>query len=132
MLDIEGAHRMRFIENKGETVGFASGLFYDLFSDGPVLGVQAFSRTLIGYGIGLIRGRLYADNFMTQLASGFMATLAHKFITLAHLSLLFADTQFVRIRFPALILAATSNAVLVVFAFRLLKKFIKSESWGSE
>ncbi len=110
----------------GEVVGFTSGLFYDLFSDGR-LGVQAFSRVVIGYGIGFIRGRLYSDNFITQLASGFIATLAHKFITLAHLSLLRADTQFVSIRFAGLALAAISNSVLVVVVFWILKKLIKNE-----
>ena len=111
----------------GEVTGFASGIFYDLFSDGSIIGIQAFSRTLIGYGIGFIRGRLYSDNFITQLASGFIATIAHKFITLAHLGLLFGDAQFVHIRFSGLILVAMLNAVLVVFAYSLLKRVIGSE-----
>lgn len=110
----------------GELIGFTSGLLYDPFSEGP-LGLQAFSRTVIGYGIGFIRGRLYSDNFITQLASGFIATLAHKFITLAHLSLLRVDTQFISIRFTGLMLAAISNSILVVAVFWILKKFIKSE-----
>ena len=111
----------------GELVGFASGLFCDLFSNAP-LGVQGFSRVVIGYGIGFIRGRLYSDNLITQLASGFIATLAHKFITLAHLSLLRADTQFVSIRFTGLILTAISNSILVVVVFWTLKKLIKNEN----
>ena len=108
----------------GEIVGFTSGLFYDLFSDGR-LGVQAFSRVVIGYGIGFIRGRLYPDNFVTQLVSGFIATMAHKFITLIHLSLLFPHTQFVNIRFTGLLVAAISNSILVVVVFWTLKKLIK-------
>jgi len=112
----------------GEIVGFASGLFYDLFSDGPIIGIQAFSRTLIGYGIGFIRGRLYSDNFVTQLASGFIATIAHKFIAVTHLGLLFGDMQFVRVRFSGLIIVATLNAILVVFAYSILKRVIRSES----
>ena len=111
----------------GEIVGFSSGLFYDLFSDGSIIGIQAFSRTLIGYGIGFIRGSLYSDNLITQLLSGFMATVAHKFITLIHLSLLSADTQFVNIRFTGLILVAILNAILVVFVYRILKRFVRIE-----
>ncbi|MFC1715172.1 rod shape-determining protein MreD [Candidatus Poribacteria bacterium] len=111
----------------GGTVGFISGLLYDLFSADGRLGIQAFSRVVIGYGIGFIRGRLYSDNFITQLASGFFATLAHKIITLAHLSLLRADTQFVSIRFTGLALAAISNSILVVVVFWILKKLIKNE-----
>ena len=112
----------------GEVVGFTSGLFCDLFSDGPIMGIQAFSRTLIGYGIGFIRGRLYSDNFITQLVSGFIATIAHKFITLTHLGLLFGDMQFVRIRFSGLIFVAILNAILVAFVYSVLKRAIRSES----
>ncbi len=110
----------------GETVGFISGLSYDLFSADGRLGVQAFSRVVIGYGIGFIRGRLYSDNFITQLASGFVATLAHKAITFIHQSLL--GMPSLSIRFPGLILAAISNAVLVVAVFRILRKFAKGEN----
>lgn len=111
----------------GEVVGFVSGMFYDLLSNGPLLGVQAFSRVLIGYGVGFIRWRLYSDNFITQLASGFIATVVHKFITLIHLSLLFTDTQFVNIRFTGLLVAAISNSILVVVVFWILKRFVKNE-----
>ncbi len=107
----------------GELVGFTSGLFCDLFSDGPILGVQAFSKVLVGYGIGFVRGRLYSDNFITQSVSGFIATVADRLITQVHLSLLFADVQ--HIRFSGLMLAAVSNSVLVVAVFWLLKRFIK-------
>ena len=110
----------------GEVVGFVSGLLHDLLS-GQLLGIQSFSRVVIGYGAGFIRGRLYADNFITQLVSGFIATLVHKTITLVHLSLLSADTEFMHIRFPGLILAAVSNSILVVVVFWILKKFTRSE-----
>lgn len=112
---------------QGEMVGFFSGLLYDLLSDGPLIGVQSFSRLIIGYGIGFIRGRLYSDNFITQLASGFLATIVHKFITLTYLSLLFTDTQFYSIRFSGLIIAAAINSVLVVVVFWLLRTFSRSE-----
>ena len=66
-------------------------------------------------------------DFITQLVSGFLATLVHKTITLIHLSLLSADTKFMHIRFPGLILAAISNSILVVVVFWILKKSIRSE-----
>jgi rod shape-determining protein MreD len=111
----------------GELVGFASGSLCDLFSGGP-LGVQSFSRVVVGYCTGFVRGRLYSDNLITQLASGFFATLFGKIITSAHLSLLFASEgghfrQFLRIRFPGLILAAISNSILVIAVFWVLSKF---------
>jgi rod shape-determining protein MreD len=108
----------------GELVGFASGSLCDLFSGGP-LGIQSFSRVVVGYCAGFVRGRLYSDNSVTQLASGFVATLAANIIASAHLSLLFADPQFLRIRFPGLILAAISNSILVIAVFWVLKKLCK-------
>ena len=112
----------------GEVVGFASGLLHDFLSDGQILGVQSFSRVVIGYGVGFIRIRLYSDNLITQLVAGFIATLAHKGITMIHMSLLFADAEFMHIRFPGLILAAISNSILVVVVFWILRKFVRSES----
>jgi len=110
----------------GEVTGFVSGLMCDFLSDGPLLGVQSLSRVVIGYGIGFIRGKLYSDNIITQLASGFVATLAHKFITFIHLSLLFTDTP--PVRFSGLILVAISNALLVVVVFRVLRRFVRREN----
>jgi rod shape-determining protein MreD len=112
----------------GELVGFASGSLCDLFSGGP-LGVQSLSRVVVGYCTGFVRGRLYSDNSITQLASGFSATLVAKIITSVHLSLLFASEgghfwQFLRIRFPGLILAAILNSVLVVAVFWVLRKLV--------
>jgi len=112
----------------GELVGFTSGSLCDLFSGGP-LGIQSLSRVVVGYSTGFVRGRLYSDNIVTQLASGFFATLVGKIVTSAHLSLLFASEgdhfqQFLHIRFPGLILAAILNSILVMAVFWVLKKFV--------
>ena len=108
----------------GGLVGFAFGLLCDLFSNGSLLGINSFSRTVVGYCTGLVRGRLYSDNFITQLASGFFATLAGRIIASAHLSLLFTDPQFLRIRFFGLTLVAISNSILVIAVFWVLKKLV--------
>ena len=110
----------------GELTGFFSGFLCDLVSGGP-LGIQAFSRTLIGYCAGFIRGRLYSDNIVTQAVSGFAATLAGKLITSVHLSLLSTDAQFMRIPFLGVLLVAFLNSIFVVIIFWILKKIIKSE-----
>jgi rod shape-determining protein MreD len=112
----------------GETVGFFSGLLGDLVSGGP-LGIQALSRTVIGYGSGFVRGRLYSDNVITQAVSGFIATLAGKLITAVHLSLLSNEAQFLRIPFLGVILAACINSVFVVIIFGILRRIIKSENY---
>ena len=111
----------------GELVGFVSGLLCDLFSGGPFLGVQSFSKTIVGYSTGLVRGRLYPDNLITQLISGFIATIAAKAITAVHLSLLSTDSQFLSVRFSGLIVAAFLNSIITVAVFWISKKFLKSE-----
>ena len=108
----------------GGVVGFTTGLICDLFSGGP-LGIQAFSRLVIGYSVGLTRGRLYSENFITQLIAGFGATLIAKAITSVHLSLLFGF-GFLHFRFSGLILVAIGNSVLTVAVFWILKKFVKT------
>ena len=104
----------------GVSAGFTLGLLFDLFSGGP-LGVQSFSKVVVGYCMGFVSGRFYSDNYITQSASGFIATLVSKIITLAHLSLLSADPQF---RFSGLIISGILNSVLVMASFRVLKKVL--------
>ena len=107
----------------GELVGFMSGFLGDLISGGP-LGVQAFSRTVIGYGVGFVSGRFYSDNIITQAVSGFIATIAVKAITAIHLSFIFTNVQFVHVSFLGLILTACLNSILVVIIFWIMKSFI--------
>jgi len=111
----------------GESVGFVTGILCDLLSGGP-MGVQALSKTVIGYGSGLVRRRLYADSFITQLVSGFIATIIAKVINLVHLSLMSNEPRFLKIYFPGLILTGVLNSVLVVAVFRLVRRFIKDET----
>jgi len=112
---------------QGELVGFASGLLCDLLSDGQFLGIQSFSKTAVGYGIGLVRGRLYSENLITQLVSGFIATIVVKVVTSVHLSLLLTDSKFLSIRFHGLILAAILNSIITIAVFWVVKRSAKSE-----
>ena len=111
----------------GELVGFASGLLVDILSGGP-LGIQAFSKVLIGYFTGFVRSRFYYDNFITQAACGFVATLASKIIASIHLALKFPDSGYLNIRFEGLILVAILNSLLVIGVFRLVKRFIRIDT----
>ncbi len=110
----------------GGLVGFTSGLLCDLFSGGP-LGVQSFSKVVVGYSTGFVSGRLYSDNRTTQSVTAFVATIVSKVITLFHLRL-FDDLQFLRIRFPGLILFAILNSILVIAVFWVVKNFVKDRT----
>lgn len=112
---------------QGELVGFTSGLLCDLSSGGPFLGIQSLSKVIIGYLIGFMRYRFYSDSVVTQLISGFAASLADKFITALHLNFLLSGLPFPRIHIAGLLLTALINSILVVITFRILRKFLKSE-----
>lgn len=110
----------------GELFGFISGLFCDFFSGGP-LGIQSFSKAVIGYSSGLLKNRFYSDSIITQSLSGFIGTLGVKFIILIYFALLY-DPGFFHIRIPGLILTAIFNSILVIFFFWILKKFIRRKA----
>ncbi len=110
----------------GEVVGFISGLFYDIFSGGP-LGTHTFSMIIIGYGVGFFRDRLYSDNPITQALCGFSATLVVKLFTSVYLGL-FASPRFLSVRPLGLILAAIVNSLLVIAFYWMLKKFYVERS----
>jgi len=111
----------------GELVGFTSGLLCDLSSSGPFLGVQAFSKVVVGFLTGFMRDRFYSDSLITQSVSGFVATIADKIIALLYLGLLFASLPFPHARLPGVILIAVVNSILVIISFWILKRFIKGE-----
>lgn len=112
----------------GEIVGFVSGFFFDISSGGPFIGVQSFSKTLIGYSIGLLRGRFYSDNIITQSLSGFLSVVADKLIALVSIGLLLTNLPFPRIRIHGLILVSFINSALVIIVFNILGKLFKSEN----
>ena len=109
---------------QGVLSGFGAGVLTDLFSGVPLFGVQPFSKAAIGYLTGLLRGRLYPDNLITQSMSGFVATLVSRVITSAHLSLLFRDARFFHIRPFGLILTAFANSILAVATYWILKRLL--------
>jgi len=104
---------------QGESVGFASGLLCDLASGGPFIGIQSFSKVLVGYSIGLLKIRFYSDNIITQLLSGFTAAMADKLIVF--LCLVFLNFPFPHIRFWGLILTAAISSVFVPIIYVALK-----------
>lgn len=112
----------------GEIVGFISGFFFDISSGGPFIGIQSFSKTLIGYSIGLLRGRFYSDNIVTQSLSGFISIIADKLITLISLGLLLTNLPFPHIRLHGLILVSIINSLMVIIVFKVLSKLFKNEN----
>jgi len=59
----------------GCLVGFASGLFQDVASGG-LLGVQALSRALVGFGVGFLPGKLTVNHPAVQIPGLVILTVA--------------------------------------------------------
>ena len=112
---------------QGELFGFFSGLLCDLSSGGPFLGIQSLSLALVGYLAGLLRRRFYSDSFITQLMSGFTATLIDKLITFLVLGILLFSS-YPRFRLSGLILNAVVNSIITIIIYRILVRIFKSDS----
>ncbi len=112
----------------GELVGFFSGLLCDLSSGGPFIGIQAFSLTLIGYFIGLMQKRFYSESIITQLISGFSATIADKIITMLILGALLSGYAFPKFRLLGLLLILIINPVLTIIVYRFSVGIFKGEN----
>ena len=68
--------------NTGTICGFLIGLGQDLANPG-FLGLNALTKTIVGYALGKLRDRFDADTAPTCAATLFVATLAHDLLYLA-------------------------------------------------
>jgi rod shape-determining protein MreD len=112
---------------QGELFGFFSGVLCDLSSGGPFLGVQSLGLVLVGYLVGLLRRRFYSESIITQLMSGFTATLIDKIIALLVLSILLSNS-YPQFRLLGLLINAVINSIMTIIVFRLLTRIFKSDS----
>jgi len=112
---------------QGELFGFFSGLLCDLSSGGPFLGIQSLSQVLVGYIIGLLRRRFYSDSIITQLMSGFTATLIDKLVAFLALSILLSGS-YPQFRLLGLLINAVINSIITIIVFRLLTRIFKNDS----
>lgn len=70
----------------GCLVGFASGLLQDA-AGGSLLGVQALSRALAGFAMGLLPGRLWVDHPLVQIPGLLLLTIAEGLVRFGLLQL---------------------------------------------
>ena len=59
----------------GQIMGFATGLIIDVLSGG-LLGISAFTYTIIGFGVGIVGGMIYGRNILISIIMLFFVTLA--------------------------------------------------------
>ena len=58
----------------GQIIGFIVGLVIDIMSGG-LLGISAFTFSIIGYGVGAIGQKVYGNNILITIAILFVVTL---------------------------------------------------------
>ncbi len=107
---------------KGEITGFAAGLVEDFLSLSP-LGFHAFIKTLIGYLVGLTRGKIFIDPVFMPLILITGATL-FKYLFGGLLGAIFISPQMMEPVFSVKMgIELGINAVLSPFIFAFLKLF---------
>jgi rod shape-determining protein MreD len=106
----------------GQLTGFFSGLLLDFLSAAP-LGLNAFIRTLMGAGLGLMKGTFFLDAFFLPMGLCAGATIL-KALLLFLLHLLFADAiPAYSLLTPTLWVELLLNILSAPFLFGLLKLF---------
>ena len=58
----------------GQIIGFAVGLIIDIISGG-LLGISAFTFSIIGYGVGVVGQKVYGKNILITITILFVVTL---------------------------------------------------------
>jgi rod shape-determining protein MreD len=58
----------------GQIIGFIVGLIIDIISGG-LLGISAFTFSIIGYGVGVVGQKVYGNNILITITILFVVTL---------------------------------------------------------
>jgi len=115
----------------GCLVGFASGLFQDA-AGGGLLGVQALSRALAGFAMGLLPGRLWVGHPLVQIPGLILLTIAEGFVRFGLLQLFHYPARlselFVHVILPQSLYNGFVGAACVL-AFEAAQTLRRRQSW---
>ncbi|MCK4906195.1 MAG: rod shape-determining protein MreD [Spirochaetes bacterium] len=108
---------------EGQMVGFGAGLFVGIFST-ALFGLNPFIYTLIGFLMGLVEKKIYADSFLTSIVLIFFATII-KGAIIGILALFYGEIAGYYISFlrNALLIELIINPLFAVPIFWTLKRF---------
>jgi len=95
----------------GCLVGFASGLLQDAASGG-LLGVQALSRALAGFAMGLLPGRLWVGHPLVQIPGLLLLTIAEGLLRFGLLQLFHFPAPFGELMMYVILPQALYNGFL--------------------
>jgi len=115
----------------GCLVGFVSGLFQDAASGG-LLGVQALSRALAGFVMGLLPGRVWVSHPLVQIPGLLLLTIAEGLLRFGLLQLFHYPARlgelFVHVILPQALYNGFVGAACVL-AFEAAQTVRRRQSW---
>jgi rod shape-determining protein MreD len=115
----------------GCLVGFASGLFQDAASGG-LLGVQALSRALAGFMMGLLPGRLWVGHPLVQIPGLMLLTIAEGLVRFGLLQLFHYPARLSELFVHVILPQSLYNgfvAAACVLAFEAAQTLRRRQSW---
>lgn len=105
----------------GEIIGFITGFVVDILSGG-LLGLSAFTYTLIGYGVGFVGQRVYGKSILITITLIFVVTIV-KATILSILALIFLKPgYFGYFSEGRIFLEAVMNGLLAPILFIIIMK----------
>jgi rod shape-determining protein MreD len=108
----------------GQIMGFATGLVLDILSGG-LLGITAFTYTVIGFGVGIVGGMVYGRNILISIILLFFVTIL-KAVLLSMLAAVFLESgYFGYFGQGRIFLEAVINCLLTVPIFFIIMKVKK-------
>jgi len=63
----------------GEIIGFVTGFIVDILAGG-LLGISAFTYTVVGFGVGIVGQRVYGTSLLIPITVLFVVTLIKAFL----------------------------------------------------
>jgi len=95
----------------GCLAGFLAGLFHDV-AGGGLVGVQALTKAIAGFGLGLAAGRLWAENPLVQVPALVLLTIAEGLARWALLQLFYYPASLPAVMTEVILPQALYNGVL--------------------
>jgi len=112
----------------GEIIGFIAGFIVDILSGG-LLGISAFTYTLIGYGVGLVGKKIYGGSILFSVILLFGVTLFKAIILSVLAGIFLKPGYFGYFSQGRVFLEAVINGLIApvffIFITRIQKKLVE-------
>jgi rod shape-determining protein MreD len=105
----------------GQLLGFVTGFVIDLLSGG-LLGLFAFTYTLIGYGVGLVGQRVFGKSFLITITLLFFVTLTKAAILSLFAAIFLKPGYFGYFAGGRVLLEAVMNGLIAPLFFMIINR----------